>query len=70
MTDTKITAFERGAYYLQFPRGWRTPHCAGPREESKGLVGGRRSEGETVGRSLDCDFHRKEWVRRGKQPNI
>lgn len=59
VTGTKVTVFKRRIDM----RGHVTP-CRATQEVPE-LIRRQKGVGETVGESLYCDFHGKEWTRQG-----
>ena len=70
-TDQQMTAIEQESLsHSPFPI---RPHHNRPRQVTQGHMGkhqgrsGGGGRGENGNKSLYCGFHRKEWVRQGKQ---
>lgn len=59
LTDQEKTAAEKIVFYSQF--------SSGEGMEAPGSVERQKERGESMNKSLDRGFCRKEWARQGKQ---
>ena len=67
LTDQEKTVTEKIVFYSQFSSGEGMPCHAETHEEAPGPVERQKERGESMSKSLDCGFCRKEWARQGKQ---